>query len=66
LGSAFSLVDKNSGDPHLVFSPSSVTKIDAIEIIRNNIKLFDKTCDTLQEAVKVRDDYLNNNKDASE
>ena len=37
-----------------------------VQIIRNNIKLFDKTCDTLQEAVKVRDDYLNNNKDASE
>lgn len=38
LGSAFSLVDKNTGDPHLVFSPSSLTKIDDIEIIRNNIK----------------------------
>ena len=38
LGSAFSIVDKNSDEPHLVYSPNSITKIDDIETIRNNLK----------------------------
>lgn len=36
-----------------------------VSIKRNYVYVFDKTCKTLEEAVKVRDDFLNNEKDES-